>query len=206
MLNFTSPIYVIRHGETDWNAEVRFQGAKNIDLNAKGRIQARQYGEALSRLLGEEATDFDYISSPLARARETMALLRQAMRLPPDAYKIDERLIEISFGDWEGRTLSELEKNSSKKIAERAANKWSFLPPGENAESYEILSWRVAAWLQSLEKPVVCVCHGGVIRTLFHLIAGLDGDKAAEISTPQDQILKIEGDSMSWLAANADGV
>ncbi len=206
MLNFTSPIYLIRHGETDWNVEVRFQGAKNIDLNAKGRIQARQNGEALARLLGENANDFDYVSSPLTRARETMALIREAMRLPPDDFIIDERLIEISFGDWEGRTLSELEKDSSGKIAERAANKWSFLPPGENAESYEILSWRVAAWLQSLEKPVVCVCHGGVIRTLFHLITGLDGDKAAEISTPQDQILKIEGDSMRWLAANADGV
>ncbi len=206
MLNLTSPIYVIRHGETDWNVEVRFQGAKDIELNAKGRLQARSNGEALARHLGRSANDFDYVSSPLARARETMTLLREAMQLPPDDYQIDERLIEISFGDWEGQTLSELEKTSSGKIAERAANKWSFLPPGENAESYEILSWRVAAWLQSLDKPVVCVCHGGVIRTLFHLIAGLDGDEAAEISTPQDRILKIEGDTIGWLAANSDGV
>ena len=187
-------VYVIRHGQTDWNAIRRLQGQKDIPLNDFGRSQAVGNGKTLSAILGPTAPDFDYVASPLGRTRETMELLRGAMGLDPTAYRTDERLVEVSFGDWEGYTLPELKLSFPDRVRARKAAKWDFIPPGQNAESYEILSWRIGAWLSSVERKTICVCHGGVIRSMFRLVSGMDKDEAAEIPIPQDKILKVETD------------
>ncbi len=195
-------IYVIRHGQTDWNVEGRFQGSRDIPINATGRRQADENGLALMEILGDEASAFDYVASPLGRARETMERIRAVMALPADVYRTDERLIEVSYGDWEGYTLPELQAHedaAEMRASERADSKWDFQPPGDSAESYEILTWRVAAWLESVKQPTVCVSHGGVVRALFHLIADIGGAEAAELETPQDRILKIEGGTIDWM-------
>jgi probable phosphoglycerate mutase len=188
-------LYVIRHGQTDWNAERRLQGQKDIDLNEIGRAQARQNGKLLADILGDEIPAFDFVASPLARTRETMEILRAAMGVPPQTYRTDERLVEVSFGDWEGFTLKELKATQAERLAERNSAKWDFIPPGEDAESYEILSWRIGSWLQSVDRPTVCVTHGGVIRSLFRLIADIPREDAAEGEIPQDRILKID---LNW--------
>jgi len=192
--------YVIRHGQTDWNAQRRLQGQKDIPLNDTGRMQATQNGEVLRRLLGR-AEDFNFVASPLSRTRETMQLLRRAMDLDPLNFRTDERLVELSFGDWEGHTLKEVRGISPEKLQARATDKWSFIPPGLSAESYEILSWRVGSWFRSLDRPTISVSHGGVIRSLFRLVGGTRTDEAAEIPIPQDQILVIdtEDGSMKWI-------
>ncbi|MDM9626648.1 histidine phosphatase family protein [Rhizobium sp. S152] len=185
-------IYVVRHGQTDWNAERRLQGQKDIPLNAIGREQARQNGVDLAEILKVEGIAFDFVASPLGRTRATMEILRGAMGLAPEDYRTDERLVEVSFGDWEGFTIKELKATARDRITERNLNKWDFIPPGPAAESYEIMSWRVASWLNSVDRPTVCVTHGGVIRSMFRTIAGLPKDEAAEGEIPQDRILKIE--------------
>ncbi|MGO8656202.1 histidine phosphatase family protein, partial [Rhizobium ruizarguesonis] len=111
-----------------------------------------------------------FVASPLQRTRATMEIMRTAMGLPPLAYRTDPRLVEISFGDWEGSTLKELKATQRERVAERNTSKWDFIPPGDDAESYEILSWRTGSWLNSVDRPTVCVTHGGVIRTLFQTI------------------------------------
>ncbi|MEM8665125.1 MAG: histidine phosphatase family protein, partial [Pseudomonadota bacterium] len=92
----------IRHGETDWNVEGRLQGQLDIPLNDTGRGQARRNGDALAAYLAaERLQDPDFIASPLSRSVETMAIVRDA--LGEDApFRTDERLREISFGDWSG--------------------------------------------------------------------------------------------------------
>lgn len=197
----TDMLYVIRHGQTDWNAIRRLQGQKDVPLNDFGRSQATQNGIELGRLLGDTASRFDFVASPLGRTRETMERLRTAMGLDPLAYRTDDRLVEVSFGDWEGYTLPDLKKISPDRLAERKASKWDFIPPGENAESYEILSWRVGSWLSSVTKPTVCVCHGGVIRSLFRLVSGIDTATAANMEIPQDRIMVINRalGTASWL-------
>ena len=187
-------IYMIRHGQTDWNAEGRMQGQKDIGLNAIGRQQAHDNGLKLAQILGDQAGDLDFVSSPLGRTRDTMERLRGAMGLPPADYRLDDRLKELSFGDWEGSTLPELAKVSPERVAERARQKWGFIPPGDDAESYEILSWRIGAWLKSVERPTVCVSHGGVIRSCFRLIGDVSEDEACEMNIPQDRILRIDRD------------
>lgn len=185
-------VYVVRHGQTDWNAESRFQGQKDIPLNELGRAQAAGNGMALSRIIRQQATDFDFVSSPLGRTRHTMELLRAAMGLDPKDYRTDDRLKEVCFGDWEGLTIAELQSHYPDRVAARAGGKWDFIPPGDHAESYEILSWRVGAWLNSIDRPTVCVSHGGVIRSIFRLVADTEKDEACQMHVPQDQVLKVD--------------
>ncbi|RWX77208.1 histidine phosphatase family protein [Neorhizobium lilium] len=193
-------LYVIRHGQTDWNAQRRLQGQKDIPLNDIGRMQAAQNGRTLRGLVGD-AEGFSFIASPLSRTRETMQIMRQAMGLDPSGYSTDERLVELSFGDWEGHTLKEVRGFSPEKLEGRTADKWSFIPPGASAESYEILSWRIGAWLQSLDGPTISVSHGGVIRSLFRLIGGISTNEAAELPIPQDYVLAIDtaDGRMDWI-------
>jgi probable phosphoglycerate mutase len=193
-------VYVIRHGQTDWNAEGRLQGQKDIAINAVGRAQATQNGETLRQILGA-AEGYDFVASPLSRTRETMERIRTAMGLDPKGYRLDERLKELSFGDWEGYTTAEIKAVDRERIRERSRQKWGFIPPGADAESYEILSWRVGAWLASLEQPTVSVSHGGVLRSLFRLVGKIDEDEAANMPIHQDRIVRIdmEKNEIDWL-------
>ena len=125
------------------------------------------------------AAQYDYVSSPLGRARETMELMRAAMGLDPDAYRTDARLMEMSFGRWEGFTFAELQAREAAALAEREHDKWGFVLPG--GESYAQLQVRVRAWYESIERDSVVSAHGGVCRALIaHLNlararGGLDG-------------------------------
>jgi len=192
-------LILVRHGQTDWNAEARFQGQMDIELNDLGRHQARQNGLKLAELLGETAENYDFVASPLSRTRETMELVRASMGIEPKSYRTDARLVEICFGDWEGLTLAELTKAFPDMMKERHARKWDFLPPGEKAESFEILSMRSNDWLNSVEKPTVCVTHGGIIRTLLVLLTHMNKELAANLDVPQDKILQIENNKAVWI-------
>jgi broad specificity phosphatase PhoE len=194
-------LYVIRHGQTDYNREERLQGARDIPLNDKGRGQATDNGHALAKLTSLELplNEFDWVASPLGRTRETMELVRKAAGLDPLAYRTDPLLVELSFGDWEGQTLGEVEVHSPHLIEQRNRGKWLFRPPGERAESYAMLAERTDKFLATIERPTICVAHGGVIRTLFNRIGKVDGDDAAVIDIPQDRVLKIDGGSIGWI-------
>jgi probable phosphoglycerate mutase len=193
-------VYVIRHGQTDWNAEGRLQGQRDIPINATGRAQATRNGEALGELVGS-ADEFDFVASPLSRTRETMERLRTAMGLDPLGYRTDERLKELSFGDWEGFTTAEIKKTEPERLRERSKQKWSFIPPGADAESYEILSWRIGAWLASLKGPTIAVSHGGVVRSLFRIVGNVEEEEASTMPIHQDRIVRIDTDKqdIGWI-------
>jgi probable phosphoglycerate mutase len=161
-------IYFARHGQTDWNAERRLQGQHDIPLNSLGRIQAAQSGTILRGLFARErlsAGDLDYVSSPLGRARETMELMRSGLGLPPHNYRTDPRLMEMSFGRWEGYTFAELKDREAEALAAREKDKWGFVLP--NGESYDQLVVRVRDWYESIKRDTVVASHGGVCRALI---------------------------------------
>ncbi|BCP52530.1 phosphoglycerate mutase [Kaistia sp. 32K] len=190
------PILVfIRHGETDWNAEGRFQGQRDIPLNARGRIQAQRNGRVLLERM-PEAAGFDFVASPLERTRQTMEIARGAMGLDPSAYRLDPILKEITFGDWEGFTAPELEARWPEQVVAREGDKWGFVPPA--GESYEMLSVRIGQWLESLDTDTVVVSHGGVCRVLRGLLLGLDKDTTPNLDVPQDRIFVWNG-AAHWL-------
>ncbi|MBZ9754179.1 histidine phosphatase family protein [Mesorhizobium sp. ESP6-5] len=191
-------VYIVRHGQTAWNAEFRLQGQADTDLNALGREQASANGHRLAELVGAPQ-EFDFVASPMRRTRETMERIRAAMRLDPLAYQTDIRLIEVNFGDWQSFTFAELERQSPGASRSRALDKWNFQPPGEGAESYQMLLERVKPWFDELRGQTICVTHGGVMRTLFRFVLDMPEDEAANLEIPQDRVLKLEGRSLEWL-------
>src|ERR1700682_2179085 len=130
-------IYYIRHGETAWNAQGRLQGVRDIPLNDLGRKQAAHSGAILADLFARDRRSeqsLAFVASPLDRARSTMTLVRGSLKLPPDAYAIDDRLREIGYGHWEGSTLAQMQASDPAVFARRQADKWMVPPPG--GESY----------------------------------------------------------------------
>jgi broad specificity phosphatase PhoE len=197
MLRAGVTIYFVRHGETDWNLAQRYQGQRDIPLNATGRAQAARNGRALALALGREAGALDYVSSPLVRARETMEIMRREIGLPPDDYRVDDRLREINYGYWEGELWGELSVKDPQGFAAREADRWGWQPRG--GESYRELSERVAGWLGEIERDVVVTAHGGVMRVLCGLSGALEPAEIFRLDVPQDKVLVIESGRTCWL-------
>jgi broad specificity phosphatase PhoE len=161
-------IYYIRHGLTDWNIEQRLQGRHDVPLNAAGCAQAACCAAILQDLFhrDERAPEsFDYVSSPLVRARKTMEIVRATLGLEPTGYAVEGELAEIAFGEWEGLTYSEVMARDKLVIAERESDKWGFMPPG--GESYAQVAVRIRRWYESLDRDTVVAAHGGTARALI---------------------------------------
>jgi broad specificity phosphatase PhoE len=189
-------IYFIRHGETDWNLEGRLQGQKDIPLNDLGRVQAEEAGRRLRELV-PNAEDLDFVASPMTRTRETMERLRATLGLHPTAYRLDDRLVELTFGAWEGMTWKEVRKAEPQAAAARERDKWGYAPPG-GGESYAMLADRVRPILDSLTRDAVIVAHGGVARAFLAVACGVSTRHAASIDIWQGKVLVIDGRRHYW--------
>jgi broad specificity phosphatase PhoE len=194
-------LWFIRHGETDYNREGRLQGQQDTPLNPKGREQASAVGRALRKLAGAEMAALDaasaFVASPFERTRRTMELARTAMGFDPAAYALDDRLKELTFGEWEGSTWPEIEARDPAGAAARAADKWAFTPPG--GESYEDLARRLSPWLETISGDLLVVSHGGVARALLYLIADVAPEKAAEVFVQQGRAILFEDGRFEWV-------
>jgi broad specificity phosphatase PhoE len=160
-------IVLVRHGETDWNRERRFQGHADVSLNEAGRRQA----EALTDELAGECFAAAY-SSPLRRALETAEIVaaRLDLSVQPSA-----GLMEVDVGSWSGLTATEVEQRFPDGFA-----RWSETRAGgwTDGETYDELGVRVVAELQEIarrhpEEHVLAVTHGGAIRSVLAVIAGV---------------------------------
>jgi probable phosphoglycerate mutase len=194
-------LYYLRHGETDWNVEGRLQGQRDIPLNALGRKQAVKCGDILRDLFVRDnlnAVEFDFICSPLGRARETMELARAELALPPQDYRIDERLTEVTFGEWEGYTLAELRNRDPQRTAAREHDKWRFIAPG--GESYEQMSWRMRDWYESLTRDAVVTAHGGTARGLMAHLGIAKPAAAPLVDIAQGVVYVFKGSALTRYA------
>lgn len=191
----------IRHGQTDWNRDDRMQGQQDVPLNALGQAQASGNGERLAEFLhrGGLTTDyFDFVASPLGRTRETMERVRAGLGVDPKDYRTDDLLKELTFGGWEGQTLDELKEACPELIEIRRQDKYHFVPPA-GGESYDMLQRRVAKWLVTVDKPTICVAHGGVMRVLRGMLEGLAPDVVAKLDVPQDQVFIWRHGRPGWI-------
>jgi broad specificity phosphatase PhoE len=191
-------VYFVRHGETAWNAEMRLQGQADTDITELGRSQADRNGGRLAELI-PNPLDFDFVASPMRRTRETMERVRAAMELDPAGYRTDPRLVEVHFGDWQGYTFDELEKTDPGSSERRGRDKWNFVPPGEGAESYQMLLERVRPWFDAIDRQTVCVTHGGVLRTVFRMMDAMSETEASLVDIPQDRLLRLQDGRLEWL-------
>lgn len=194
-------LYFVRHGETDFNVEQRLQGQYQTRLNARGKQQALSCGGLLHDLLardGRSPPELSYVASPLVRARETMELVRTALGLDPHAYDIDDRLMEISYGEWEGFTLPEIEARNPHVLEERERDKWDFAPPG--GESYRAVAKRVGEWYATVTRDTVVVAHGGTARALFANFHIMSADEATHAEVAHGVIYVFSNGTMARYA------
>lgn len=189
-------LYLIRHGQTDWNRDARYQGQRDIPLNETGRAQAQRQGDILkSRLPGIAAADF--VSSPLGRAIETMQLVRAALGLDGNGFRTDPTIRELSYGHWEGELASDLSEKDPEGVAGKTSDPFGWQPIG--GESYADLQSRIAVWLEGLDRDTVAVTHGGVSRVARGAILGIESGLVPFLDVPQDRILILRDGAMTWL-------
>ncbi len=201
MAPYPHRILFVRHGETSYNAQNRLQGQRDIPLNGKGREQASAVGRSLRGELSGELTRLDaagaFYASPLMRTRQTMELARAAMGLAPERYRLCATLKELTFGDWEGLTWSEVEARDAAAARAREADKWNFAPP--RGESYAMLVERVRPWLAARRGDCFVASHGGVARAFMVILAGASSAEAENANIWQGRALIFERGECRWL-------
>ncbi len=159
-------LFFIRHGQTEANIDGILTGALETNLSQKGIEDAKKVGEELT-----EKFDF-YYCSPLKRTHQTLNALRGDVE-----FIIDERVIEVSSGDWQGKLRSELPEQEYSLYVKGLLN-----PP--NGEPLEDVDKRIKSFLEDIfkkykkEDKILIVTHNAFIRNLKRLF--IDKDKVDE--------------------------
>jgi 2,3-bisphosphoglycerate-dependent phosphoglycerate mutase len=168
---------LVRHGETDWNRERRFQGHADEPLNETGRAQARELADELAG----ETVDAIY-SSDLRRAHETAEIIAERLGVPVVA---DRALREVDVGEWQGLTWPEIEERFPEGVRSwhEDGHGWT------GGETYDQLGERVVAALRRLaeEHPgerLVVVGHGGTVRSVRAFVEGRTVAESRRASPP----------------------
>ena len=203
----THPIYLFRHGETEWNAEKRAQGALDSPLTSAGRDQARAMGQRLGgelQLAGYEPSTVVVRASPLGRVRETVAIAAAAAGLSHDEQCFDHRLGEMSWGDWDGLNGAEIEARWPGALAARRLDHWNYAPPG--GESYLMVCERARPVLDDIaalaaEGPIAVFAHGGIGRVLRGLFLRVPDAEILKMDQPQDAFYRLHRGAALRIAA-----
>jgi broad specificity phosphatase PhoE len=153
-------VFLARHGETDYNAQHRFQGHLPVALNAHGRRQSEQ--------LAAHAASKGFTAlwcSPLARARETAEIVGARLAMAP---REDRRLVETDTGDWTDRSFAEVKAEDPEAFAAfvRADPDFAF-PGGESFRAQTVRVMEALAEIGEGPRPALVVCHAMVIRLVL---------------------------------------
>ncbi|WP_298836213.1 histidine phosphatase family protein [uncultured Roseobacter sp.] len=160
------PLYILRHGQTCWNAEHRVQGRLDSPLTELGRSQAADQGRILR---DRDLSGFHFLSSPQGRAFQTAAIALEGLAMRIDT---DPRLAEITVGEYEGRRRSELPNGEAAAESEESALHLYDSAPG--GEGFAGLRERCVSFLETLSAPSVLVTHGMTSRMLRLIVLGMD--------------------------------
>lgn len=189
-------VLLLRHGETDWNATGRLQGSSDVPLNDRGRAQADAAARAIAPGL---AAGTRIVSSPLLRARATADALGAVAGIDVEE---DERLVERTYGEWEGLTSAERRTLSADEV-----DRWhaGFEPRIAGYESHARLLARLLPALREIAaagEDVVAVGHGSTWRLAVRAFLGLpeDGPNIRALGNAAWAEFEVHGDE-DWRLA-----
>jgi probable phosphoglycerate mutase len=178
---------LVRHGETQWNVERRYQGQLDSPLTARGIAQAEAIGRRLAEL--RELTSAPVVASPLGRARHTAEII--CAKLNRSGFETDDRLREITLGSWDGLFRDEIAARSPGIFDTHGPYEWYFhSADGERHDGFET---RLAAFLRDARarSKLIIVAHGVVGRVFRGLYAGMSRELALRLPVPQDRIFRL---------------
>jgi glucosyl-3-phosphoglycerate phosphatase len=184
-------IFVLRHGETEWNAEGRMQGRLDSPLTEAGRAQARRQAQLLAQA-GVTLASHALWTSPQGRARVTGLIVRATLTArggtaPP--MRSDPRLAEIGQGGWEGLTRAEVEARWPGSLDD--ADPFLVYDTAPEGEGFITLRSRVEAFLADLDRPAVLVTHGITSRFLRGVTLGMPTSALGELPGGQGVVHHI---------------
>ena len=195
----SSPIiYLFRHGETKWNTEGRRQGHKNSPLTCRGKLQAKNNAHCLQRNSSLDEPIIVY-SSPLGRAKDTTTIILNELDISTNSINFDDRLMESSFGKWEGLTDHEVAERYPDSWKARTADRWNTRPP--SGESYADVNSRVGEWFNEVELSLttIVVCHGLTSRVLRGIYLGLSHQEIFDLKEPHVGFFKLNNGTTSYI-------
>ena len=176
---------MLRHGQTEWNAIKRHQGQKDSPLTKTGVGHAQSQARILRSAI-QGAENYDFFSSPSGRAWQTAghALTQFGHPIQPD-----KRLMEVSFGLWEGKTDTEIDEEFPDNRRVTDTFDWHFTAPG--GERLDDVVARVTDFLNDLTRPSVIVMHGITSRVLRGVWLGLDRQGMSDIDGGQGNVFHL---------------
>lgn len=166
----TTRLLLVRHGRTAYNAEVRFMGQLDVPMDALGQRQVR----AVAKRLASETPAAIY-TSDLSRARDTALAIQAAIPSSPPL-RVDPRLTEGHFGDWQGKKYADLLVEDAERLANWEADRMGVAPP--NGEGLDDIARRVEAAYGDIcaahpDGTAIIAAHGGSLQVLIVLAMGL---------------------------------
>lgn len=193
-------IYLVRHGETEWNREGRLQGQSNSALTGRGLKQAHDIGMLLRQLIGD-GDGIPIIASPLERALRTAEAICGPLARDAGSLRTDDLLKEISFGRWEGMTFAEIATADPENWRRFERDRWRFAPPG--GESYAMMAERARQWLHdtSTTREKIIVAHGEFGRVLRGIYCGMTPGEMFALDVPQDVVFRLSAGTIERFGA-----
>ena len=195
----TTTIYLVRHGETEWNKVGRRQGHLDSSLTEKGVQQAYAVGRLLATSL-PEGVPFVVETSPLDRTRQTANIICTELGTSVPSI-VEPLLIEHDLGLWQGLTYAEIEERFPGAQAERNRNKWHFQMP--DGEGYSLISLRAHKWIAiDREVPIrIGVTHEMLSRTIQGAYMDLSPSETLNRSHPQTTVFRMSEGEIENLTA-----
>jgi len=194
-------VFVVLHGQTEWNREGKVQGHSNSPLTDEGRQQARVAAGILRERVDPLACEI--ICSPLGRTRDTAQIVVKELGLDRPMIRIEDSLKEVSLGSWEGLTRAQVEARWPDRLANSDRYNWYFRSP--DGESHDDLIRRLKRWLAAVtdHDHLIIVTHGVASRVLCGLYAGHPADDALKLELRRDAVVHLSNGGIGKLVATA---
>lgn len=193
-------IYLLRHGQTHFNAERRLQGQCNSPLTELGQRQAFAMGKTLAEQLGAQVNQWQIVSSPLGRTKQTSELVCRGMGISAKQVIYDARVQEVGLGDWEHEQIEQIVQRHP---AFAARNDWYLEAP--NGESLAQVQARLRDWLAEYQgQKLIVVSHGLTGMILKAMLMEQDDEQIWLQERPQDALFHYHNKQLTKITVDAN--